>query len=806
MSANESTSLPNKSSNTHGMVVYRSGLPAIEERGALVPWPAQEAAAAAAGGYSAYLHAFRRVWLPATLAGVFLAAIAAFVVWLTQSPTYTALSIIHIEPREQRLADWNQRGARQEDYEAYKGTQQEIIRSRFVLTAALRRPNDPNEPAVADLPMIRDNRDDPVAFLQRKLSVSLPRNTEVMLVSLKGEDKRAVVGLVKAVVDAYIREVVDADQRRRSERWNELDRICAERNAAIEKEQNEIKAMAERLGSVEPLALTTKQQMLLQNLGEARRQLLLLQWEIAKIDGETAAQMAFVNAVDAQTDEEEQEDAAWVLQVAREYGLIDGADEEHAPPEEAHRNKRLVSQAELMAALRGDPLYQQLLQDMAQISRERALTYAVAPGSPLADKYGRRTDELQRTLQAQISARHEEVSREMQLGAYDRAALEIARLEKQREVLLQQGKALAEQVDGLTKEADQVGNSSIQALMKRDELKQLQEIRDILTKEREQLKVELGAHRATPRISVLQQADAPEMPSQIVRLSLTGFAALLGFLLPVGIIVWRDAAAQRINSSGDVPREIGLDVFGVVPLVPTRAARQIASPDHRPSGWRALVCESVDGIAARLLHVAEFERTQVVMVSSAVGGEGKTVLATQLAMSLARTGHRTVLVDFDLRRPAIEKVFKLGLRPGVCEVLRSEAALSEAVQETATPNLSAMTAGGWSAKLIKVLAGGLQDSLFAALRKQFDFVVVDACPILPVADARFVSQHVDAVILAVLRDVSRAPKIRTACRILAGLGVRILGAVVAESAAGVDYHYSRYHARHDPAATPASEG
>jgi capsular exopolysaccharide synthesis family protein len=201
----------------------------------------------------------------------------------------------------------------------------------------------------------------------------------------------------------------------------------------------------------------------------------------------------------------------------------------------------------------------------------------------------------------------------------------------------------------------------------------------------------------------------------------------------------------------------------------------------------------VDGIAARLLHVAEFERTQVVMVSSAAGGEGKTVLATQLAMSLARTGHKTLLVDFDLRRPAIEKVFKLALGPGVSEVLRGEAQVQEAIHETATANLSVMTAGAWNPRLLTILAGGITESLFASLRSQYEFIVVDGCPILPVADARFVSQHVDGVILAVLRDVSRAPKIRTACRILSALGVRMLGAVVADSAANGDYSDSRYY-------------
>jgi len=743
----------------------------MEERGALAPWAAQEAAASFGGGPSAYLHAFRRVWLPATLAGVFLAAIAGAAVWLTQSPTYTATSIIRVAPTEQQIADWNQRSFNQEDYEAFKGTQPEIIKSRFVLTAALRPPKDPTEIAVANLPMIHGESDQ-VAFLQQNLSVSLPRNTEVMLVSLKGEDKKSVVSLVKAVVDAYIYEVVDRDTQRRVQRLNVLRTVYTEREDVLRRKKSELQDLVKTLGVSEPQALTTKQQLLLQNLGEVRRQLLQVQWEMAKIQGEISSYKVLLKAA--------------------------GED-----------SKLQVSQVEVLAALRGDPTYQQLLQSVAQINLERTLTESVAPDSPLGARYTKRNEDLQKAMQKQLAARRDELRdelyKEMKASTAARADIEMKRLGSQLSSLTEQEKELKKNLADLTGQADKVGISSLAVNLLRDEIKLLEDVNNVLGKEKEQLTVELTGPERPARITVLQPADAPEAPSQMVRLSLTAFAILVGFFLPVGIIVWRDASAQRINSSADVPRELGLDVFGVVPLVPTRAVRQIASTDNRQSGWRTLICESVDGIAARLLHVAEFERTQVVLVSSAVGGEGKTVLATQLAMSLARTGHRTVLVDFDLRRPAIDKVFKLPLGPGVCEVLRSEAALPEAIQETSPPNLSVMTAGTWGPKLLKVLAGGLQDSLFAALRKQYDFVVVDGCPILPVADARFVSQHVDAVILAVLRDVSRAPKIRTACRILAGLGVRILGAVVAESAAGVDYHDSRYHARRDAAAAAASE-
>jgi len=189
----------------------------------------------------------------------------------------------------------------------------------------------------------------------------------------------------------------------------------------------------------------------------------------------------------------------------------------------------------------------------------------------------------------------------------------------------------------------------------------------------------------------------------------------------------------------------------------------------------------VDGIAARVLRKAETEQCRVIMVSSAVGGEGKTTLSTQLALSLARTGRRTVLVDFDLRRPAFDAVFGLPLEPGVCEILRDQSPVSTLVHQIATNNLSVVTAGRWDRLALASLSNGAAAAMFKTLREEYDFVVVDTSPILPVADARFVSQHVDSVVLSVFRDVSEAPKIQAACEILAAFGVQTVEAVVTGS-------------------------
>ena len=188
----------------------------------------------------------------------------------------------------------------------------------------------------------------------------------------------------------------------------------------------------------------------------------------------------------------------------------------------------------------------------------------------------------------------------------------------------------------------------------------------------------------------------------------------------------------------------------------------------------------------RRLVKGTFAQARVVCLVSGKGGVGKSNLAANLALSLASAGRRTVLVDFDLRRPSFDKVFGMSLEPGISEALRRQCDLESLVQPTATDNLSVVTARRWDRNALAALANGAADVIFKELRQEYDFVVVDSSPVLPVADARFISQHVDAVILSVFRDVSQGPKVKEACEILEAFGVGTVEAVV--TGAGENAH------------------
>src|SRR5205823_4998314 len=146
---------------------------------------------------------------------------------------------------------------------------------------------------------------------------------------------------------------------------------------------------------------------------------------------------------------------------------------------------------------------------------------------------------------------------------------------------------------------------------------------------------------------------------------------------------------------------------------------------------------------------------QVVMVTSALPGEGKTSLSTHLAISLARAGFNTLLIDGDLRRPAVHRLFDAEVGPGFNELLRGEVGLAAVTRPTLVPGLSLIPAGQWSPHSTQALSQDGTGTLLKPLRSQYDFIIVDSSPILPVVDPLLLGQHADAVLFSILHDVSR---------------------------------------------------
>ena len=370
-------------------------------------------------------------------------------------------------------------------------------------------------------------------------------------------------------------------------------------------------------------------------------------------------------------------------------------------------------------------------------------------------------------------------------------ALPNGGLRQTAKVLEAQEKELGKDVDKFSEEAEKIGRSSIDVEMMRSDLKQIEKLSTDLGKEIESLRVEL---RSPSRVVELQPADVPRTRDTVGRIRTTSIVALLGFLLPfLAVSLW-DARSQRVNTAFEIADGIGMRIVGALPALPAHAHKLSRTGQPLVPRLQYMLRESFDTLRTTLIRGVDGQSHRVVLVTSALSGEGKTTLATQLAFSFARGGRRTLLVDGDLRRPAVHRIFGLPREGGLSELLRSESTLSDAIRPTLTPNLWVLPAGRCDQQSLSALAQRQMflGECFQKMREDFEFVIIDCCPVLPVVDSMLIGQHVDIAVLSVLRDVSQVPRVDEANRRLTSMGIRVFGAVVT-GAAGGNYYHHEYH-------------
>jgi capsular exopolysaccharide synthesis family protein len=737
-------------------------------------------------GLGPYLHALRRRWLVSTTFGMLGAMVLAAAAWYFCVPEYTAEAFLQVSSTEQWVLFPTADPVTK--FEIYKGTQQQLLKNPNFLVRPLR------QSGISALSIVRQQRGDKLAWLQEELQVDFPGSAEIMRVSLKGKNDTEMKALVDAIVDGYLETVVGEELKDRSVRIDSLRGSHGAKEVELRKRRNELREVSRQLGTENPETLTLQQQNTLRQLFEYRKELAAVRFERMRAEGEIEVLKARRQRLSAppeaapSTDEEEASLTSTAAGGTSPAATTDG--ETSATPTEAEEE----SDQEVELAMQSDRLAMSLLLRQAELEGQLELTDEIAKPKA-AGRYRSRQERELSSINEQLEARKETVRESIRLekralGRAERKAVEeeIATRGVEFEILKTREDELATAADELKQQAEKLGGSSIDIEMTQGEIKLLEGLVSNIGGELQKAEIE---NEAKPRVTSLGPAFA-QCTNRNFRVALTVFAAACGFFLPVIGIAWWDTRGRRVNSLAEVSGEIGLDVIGSVPIIPSRVARRLGSLPARYRYWQAILTESVDGIAARLLHQAEHEPMRVILVSSAMENEGKTTIASQLALSLARTGRRTVLVDFDLRQPAIDGVFGLPSRPGVGDVLKRQSSASDVIHQGDGDNLDVITAGQWDDGSVRILSNGVTGSFLRELRADYDFVVLDASPILPVADTRIISQHVDGVVLSILRDVSQVPKVIAACEILQAFGVRMLGAIVTGAGGDVYSRSSKY--------------
>ncbi|WP_082677146.1 CpsD/CapB family tyrosine-protein kinase [Bacillus sp. FJAT-29937] len=181
---------------------------------------------------------------------------------------------------------------------------------------------------------------------------------------------------------------------------------------------------------------------------------------------------------------------------------------------------------------------------------------------------------------------------------------------------------------------------------------------------------------------------------------------------------------------------------------------------------------------------------RMIMITSSSPGEGKTVTTANLAIVFAQQGKKVLLIDADFRKPKVHEVFKKNNFIGLTTILIKQIPLMEAIKETKINNLYILTSGPITPNPSELLSSKSMGNVLAAIRKEFDFIIIDTPPVLPVTDAQILANQCDGVILVIDHGKTKFEHAEKAKNLLLNVNAKILGAVLNNTKENYnDYYY-----------------
>jgi capsular exopolysaccharide synthesis family protein len=298
-------------------------------------------------------------------------------------------------------------------------------------------------------------------------------------------------------------------------------------------------------------------------------------------------------------------------------------------------------------------------------------------------------------------------------------------------------------------------------------------------------------------------ATRPNVKMNLVVSAVLGLVAgLLGAIL-------KDLLDRTIKTPADIEGIVGLPVLGVLPLVNESARKasyygrkRKAATDQDDSPAEFLVhnlpksgaAEAARAIRTNLQFMALDRPTKALLVTSAGPGEGKTTIACTIAIALAQAGHRVVIVDCDLRRPRIGRLFDVPGDVGVSSVLVGDATAESLPMATQIERLDVVSSGPIPPNPSELLQSDRFRQLLAYLVGRYDRVVIDSPPILPITDAAVLATQVDGLVLVTRAFKTTKEHAKQARRTIETIGGRIFGCVLnAIDLSKVEYKNYYYH-------------
>ena len=345
-----------------------------------------------------------------------------------------------------------------------------------------------------------------------------------------------------------------------------------------------------------------------------------------------------------------------------------------------------------------------------------------------------------------------------------------------------------------------------------DDIQRIKSLWDVVVRRLDELN--LVKHNQGYSLKEIAPVRVELLLKRIIKFLGAGLVASFGLVL--GLIFFREWRDTTLKTVDEIRNAVRKPVFGAVPRFAIDDSELMAGTDsvplvgalcyyHRPGSVEA---EAYRSIRTTLLSHAAQTGDAVFQVSSPEPSDGKTTFVSNLALALAQAGKNVLLIDADLRRPRVHSLFGVGREIGLVEVADGEIDFANAVKPTAVKNLSLLTAGASVPNPAELLASPQLGALISAARQDYEFVLVDAPPVLAVSDACVVAQHTDGLLLVLQVGKNGRAAVKRSIERLETNNVRVVGAiansieVTSEDGYGYGYGYGLNYL--DEGARPSS--
>lgn len=371
--------------------------------------------------------------------------------------------------------------------------------------------------------------------------------------------------------------------------------------------------------------------------------------------------------------------------------------------------------------------------------------------------------------------------------ARETLASQLADLELNRDALEIEGTEQTRTAQAKTAEAARVAPQGVQLNALSRDLEQAEkefeqssaQLRDVTVRG-------LAGGNATARI--LESATVPTVPVRPQKAQQVVLAMVMGLMLGVGFAFLQEFLDDRVNSSDDIQRVLALPTLGTVPTIGEGQSCLLIGQDAFSP-----ITEAYRSLRTSVQYSSIDRKVHALGVTSAHPGEGKSVTSANLAIAVALQGKRVILVDADLRRPSVHRMFGVESEPGLTTVLAAEMELEDALRSTGIEGLQILTSGPLPPNPPELLNSQVMLDLMERLKEIADVIIFDTPPVVPVTDAQVLGSHLDGMILVVESGQARKATVKHARELLDRTRVRLLGVVLNKIDQGGSYYHQYYH-------------